>query len=177
MILLSLVSTALLKVRLPFPIRPSAKPKSCDLGYNYECTNTGWQDILSLWNLEAQKCLLRIEHFVDEDFQNVVRELVARGACMAICNTITKRWGQSSLRGQHYTVYFDKTKWHCGWGLKQDALLQRINQVSCSIYWEDNTNQPCCRVPQEPFNWIKEYKSVDFLSGSSIYSLCLNSFV
>ena len=41
MILLSLVSTALLKVRLPFPIRPSAKPKSCDLGYNYEYTNTG----------------------------------------------------------------------------------------------------------------------------------------
>lgn len=31
-----------------------------------------------------------IEHFAHEYFQDVVRELVARGTGMAICNTITK---------------------------------------------------------------------------------------
>jgi hypothetical protein len=104
----------------------------------------------------------------------VVWELVARGVGMAIYNTITKWWGQSSRRGQHYTVYFDKTEWHYGWGLEQDALLQRLIRFPVLYIWEDNTNQPSCRVLQETF---KEYKSVDFLSGSSIYYLCLHSFV
>jgi hypothetical protein len=31
---------ALLKVRLPFPIRPSARPKSCDSGNIYKCINS-----------------------------------------------------------------------------------------------------------------------------------------
>ena len=39
-LILRLVSTALLKVRLPFPIRPSARSESCDSGYNHECTNS-----------------------------------------------------------------------------------------------------------------------------------------